>query len=158
MLLTFSLIKTLLGEIGCLGCKVIYPLMLCLEKYFFNNTFSYRTPKVAASDLCTFLLQDLKNFLSFEDDKSKKFLCDCVTRGTLYHTIGHQLLPTWPCYRDCYGFERALFTLRRFLPCTPSCCFQGFPGRRQLNLKISRASCWSSKHGPVLTICLNHSM
>ena len=60
------------------------------------------------------------------------------------------------CYRECYGFERAFFTLRHFLPCTPSCCFQGFPGSRQFILKVSRASCWSSKHSPSPTICLNH--
>ena len=42
------------------------------------------------------------------------------------------------------------------LPAT-SCCFQGFPGSWQLNLKVSWASCWSSKHSPSPTICLNHS-
>ena len=85
-------------------------------------------------------------------------LCSiCVTYGTPCHAIGQQLLPTQPCYCQCYGFERAFFTLRHFLSCTPSCCFQGFPRSRQFNLKASRASCWSSKHSPGPTICLNHS-
>ena len=85
-------------------------------------------------------------------------LCStCVTYGTLCHAIGHQLPPTQQCYHECYRFERAFFTLRRFLPYTPSCFFIGFPGSRQFNLKASRASCWSSKHSPGLTICLNHS-
>ena len=57
----------------------------------------------------------------------------------------------------CYGFERAFFTRRYFLPYTSYCCFQGFPGSRQLNLKASRASCWSPKHSPGPTICLNHN-
>ena len=30
-------------------------------------------------------------------------------------------------YRECYGLERAFFTIKRFLPCTPSCWFWGFP-------------------------------
>ena len=80
-----------------------------------------------------------------------------MTYGTLCHAIAHQLLPTQPCYRECYGFESAFFTFRRFLPCTPSCFFQGFPGSRQFNLKVSRALCWSSKYSPGPTICLNHS-
>ena len=80
-----------------------------------------------------------------------------VTYRTLCHAIGHQLLPTQPCYRECYGFERAFFTLRHFLSYTPSCFFQGFPGNRQFNLKVSKASCWSSKHSPGPAISLNHS-
>ena len=34
-----------------------------------NNTVSCRTPQVVASDISTFLIQDLKNFLSLEDDQ-----------------------------------------------------------------------------------------
>ena len=49
------------------------------------------------------------------------------------------------------------FVFRRFLPWTLSCCFQGFPGSRQFNLELSRASCWSWKHSPSPAICLNHS-
>ena len=85
-------------------------------------------------------------------------LCStCVTYGTPCHAIGHQLLPTQPCYHKCYGFDRVFVTLVNFLPCNPSCCFQGFPGIGQFNLKISRASCWSSKHSPSQTISLNHN-
>ena len=56
------------------------------------------------------------------------------------------------CYHECYEFERAFFTLRRFLP---SCWFQGFPGSRQFNLKVSSAPYWSSKHSPNPAIRLN---
>ena len=84
-------------------------------------------------------------------------LCSiCVTSGTPWHSIGHQLLRT-TLYHECYGFEREFFTLRRFLPSTPSCWFQGFPGSRQFNIKVSRASCWSSRHSPGPTIRLNHN-
>ena len=38
-----------------------------------------------------------------------------VTYGTLCHPRGHLMI-----YRECSGFDRALFILRRFLPCTPS--------------------------------------
>ena len=68
------------------------------------------------------------------------------------HASGHLVI----CH-ECYGFERAFFTLRYFLPYTASSCFQGLPGSRQFNLKVSRASCRSSKHSPSPTICLNHS-
>ena len=65
-------------------------------------------------------------------------LCStCVTYGTLCHAIGHQLPPTQPCYRECYRFERAFFTLRRFLPYTPSCFFLGFPGSRQFISRLA---------------------
>ena len=37
--------------------------------------------------------------------------------------------------RECYGFERAFFTLKRFLPYTPSCWFPDLP----------RAGCSTSK-------------
>ena len=47
-------------------------------------------------------------------------------------------------YHECYGFERALFTVRGFLTCTPSCWF-------------SRASCWSLKHSPGQAIASNYS-
>ena len=36
-----------------------------------NNIFPYRTPLVAASDISTFPIRDLKNFLSLEDDKER---------------------------------------------------------------------------------------
>ena len=76
-------------------------------------------------------------------------LCStCMTYETPCHAIGQQRLPTQPCYHECYRFERAFFTFRHFLPYTTSCFFQGFPGRQQFNLKVSRASCWSSKHSP----------
>ena len=47
-----------------------------------------------------------------------------VTYGTPYHARGHFVFLLSPCYLQettCYGFERAFFTLRRFLPYTPSC-------------------------------------
>ena len=58
-------------------------------------------------------------------------------------------------YRECYGFERkffyapAFFTLHSFLQ------FSRLPWDRQCNLKVSKTSCWPSKHG--LTINLNHN-
>ena len=58
-----------------------------------------------------------------------------VTYGTPCHARGHfvfyyrHVTYRTPChasdhlvvYRECYGFERAFFTLRHFLPYTPSC-------------------------------------
>ena len=45
-------------------------------------------------------------------------------------------------YRERYGFERAFFTHRRFLPYAPSrhfgttCFYQGFPGKPFIHLKF----------------------
>ena len=41
------------------------------------------------------------------------------------------------CYHECYGFEKAFFTLRRFLSYTPSCVYQGFPGTGSSALKVA---------------------
>ena len=77
-------------------------------------------------------------------------LCStCVTYGTPCHIIGHQPLPTQPCYRKYYFYSQV------FLPCTPSC--SSLPWGRQFSLKASKASSWSSNHCPGSTICLNHS-
>ena len=48
-----------------------------------------------------------------------------VTYGVPCHAIGHQVLPTHSLPRVLRIWE-SVFTLRHFLPCTPSCCFQGF--------------------------------
>ena len=86
----------------------------------------------------------------------------------------HQLSLPWLCqvlrfmllYRECYGFERTFFTLRRFLPYSPSrhlaqrdvapaCIYQGFPESRQFFLEGCRTSDWVSKHRPSPSVCLN---
>ena len=76
-----------------------------------------------------------------------------VTYGTPCHVTGHFVF----CYHEFCGFGRAFCTLSRFLLYTPSCSFQGFPGSRQFNVKVSRTSCWPSKHNPGPAICLNHN-
>ena len=56
-------------------------------------------------------------------------LCStCVIYGTPCHIIGNQPLPTQPCYRKYYVSEGVFFTLRYFLPCTPSCFFKSSLG------------------------------
>ena len=54
-----------------------------------------------------------------------------VIYRTTCHTSGHLVI-----YGECYGFERAFFTLKCFLPCTPSCYFQGVSGAGSLTLKL----------------------
>ena len=89
------------------------------------------------------------------------FKRNSVTYWTSCHAIHHfgfyydHVIYRTPCYAcghlvncECYGFERAFFTLRCFLLYTPSCWFQGFPGSRP---------CWSSKHSSSSAICLNHN-
>ena len=75
-----------------------------------------------------------------------------VTYRMPCHASGHLVI-----YCKCYRFERQFFTLRYFLPYTPSCRLLRFPRSQQFNLNVSRASCWSSKHSPGPTINLNHN-
>ena len=74
-----------------------------------------------------------------------------VTYETQCHAIGqfffyyHYVTYRIPChvsgnlviYRGCYVFEIAFFTLRRFLPYTPSCCFQDLPGTGSSTSKLA---------------------
>ena len=58
-----------------------------------------------------------------------------------------QVLWTW----ESIFYFLVFFTLLSFL------LVLRLPWDGQFNLKVSRASCWSSKHSPSPTICLNHS-
>ena len=60
------------------------------------------------------------------------FWCHYLTYRMPCHASGHLVI-----YREWYRFERAFLTLRRFLPCTPSCCFQGFPGASSSTSKLA---------------------
>ena len=88
--------------------------------------------------------------------------------GRLWLPTPHCALPVWltgryatplvtsyfppnSCYHECYGFERAFFTLKHSLPYTPSCFFQGFSTWRLAGLNADLGNC------PDPTICLNHS-
>ena len=77
------------------------------------------------------------------------FYYNHVTYRTSCHAIGHLVI-----YREFYRFERVFFTLRRFLPNTPSSWFQGLPGVGSLTLKLAGLYA-DLRNGP--TICLNHS-
>ena len=92
-------------------------------------------------------------FLLALNSQKKPFGRNSVTYRTPCHARGHfvfllspcYLQDTTPChacghlviYRECQGFERVFFTLRRFLPYTPSCQFQGLPGAGSLTLKLA---------------------
>ena len=72
--------------------------------------------------------------------------------------IGHHAMPvvTWwstlsaADLRECF-----LLTGTFYFALLPAC--SRFPQGRQFNLKVSRASCWSSKHSLGPTNCLNHN-
>ena len=109
-------------------------------------------------------------FAAFEQIKNSLWR-NSVTYGTSCHAINHfvfwyhHVTYRMPChssghlviYCECYGFKRAFFTFRWLLPYTPSCWFQCFLGSWQFNLRVSWASCWSSKKIPGPTIRLNHN-
>ena len=74
-----------------------------------------------------------------------------VTKKTPWHASGHLVI-----YHECYGLrKRFLLSGVLYLTLLPA-VFKASPGR-QFNLKVSRASCGSSKHSPGPTLCLNHS-
>ena len=60
------------------------------------------------------------------------FWCHRVTYRTPCHASGHLVI-----YRECCRFERAFLTLRCFVPYTPSCWFQGFPGAGSSTSKLA---------------------
>ena len=71
----------------------------------------------------------------------------------------------------CYSFTASTTVLTgRFLPTgvflpmsllpdifDTTCFYQGLRGSQQFFLEVSRASCWSSKHRPSLSVCLGHN-
>ena len=60
-----------------------------------------------------------------------------VTNRTPYHASGHLAI----FYRECYGFERAIYS-QTFFTLHPFPLVSRSPWARQLNLNIRRASCW----------------
>ena len=61
-------------------------------------------------------------------------------------------------YRECYGFERALFTLRHFLSYTPFLLWWRLHWGRKFCLEGCRASHWGLKHRPSPSVCLNNTV
>ena len=116
LLLPFSICKTPLGEMGCLG-NACFLLTGYLSIQFFGSppflTQSVRLP-LATHSLCS----------------------TCITYGTSCHARGHGHFPP-TLYRECYGFERAFFTLKPFLPYISSCCFQDLPGTGSSPSKVA---------------------
>ena len=55
-----------------------------------------------------------------------------VTYKMLCHASGHLVINC-----ECYWYERAIFTLSRFLAYIPSCWFQGFPGASSSTSKLA---------------------
>ena len=126
-----------------------------------NSHFTLQTLN-KQKKICTDFEQMKKRVILLTLNKSfvkNSFRRNSVTYGTPYHAIGHFVL--WyhhvtyrtPChvsgrlviYRECYSFDRAFFTLRRFLPYTPSCCFQDFPGAGSWTSKLAgfHADLWN---------------
>ena len=73
-----------------------------------------------------------------------------VTCERLCHAIGHLGI-----YHKCYRFERGFFCSQDFFTLLYFRLFKVSLGQ-QLNLKVGRVSCWSSKHSPGPIIFLNY--
>ena len=84
LLLIFSLNKTPLGETGCQSNPYFFTYGLLRRVYSpLFPTQSVRLPLVTYPSLCS----------------------TCVTYRTLYHAIGHQVLPTQPLPREVEDFR-----------------------------------------------------
>ena len=87
--------------------------------------------------------------------------------GTSFFVFALEVLQIWQIFRGFLDLRG--FTLRRFLPYTPSqhlaqrdvaptCFYQGFPMSQQFFLESYRTSLWSSKHRPSPSSFLNHTV
>ena len=117
LLLAFSLCKTPLGETGYLS-NPYFLLTGSLNIWFFD---SLPFPNTVIHATSGYLLLNVQH------------LCDL--RDTYQARNQWHFPPNF--YHKCYRFEKAFFNLRCFLPCTPSCCFQGFPGTGSLTSKVA---------------------
>ena len=75
------------------------------------------------------------------------FWCHYLTYRMPCHASGHLVI-----YREWYRFERAFFTLHSIL------LFSRLPRGQQFNLKVSRASCWSSKQSTIIPAIHNKNI
>ena len=117
LLLAFSLCKTPLVETGYLS-NPYFLLTGSLNICFFD---SLPFPNKVIHATSGYLLLNVQH------------LCDL--RDTYQARDQWHFPPNF--YHKCYRFEKAFFNLRCFLPCTPSCCFQGFPGTGSLTSKVA---------------------
>ena len=109
---------------------IVIPLALNKSKNLAVILLTWNNTKILSSFLLTLNNSKEIILLTLNNTVSQ------VTFGYLLLTVQHlrYLQDAMPrqkspaLYRQYYGFDRAFFILRRFLPCTPSCCFQGFPG------------------------------
>ena len=119
---------------------IVIPLALNKSKNLAVILLTWNNTKILSSFLLTLNNSKEIILLTLNNTVSQ------VTFGYLLLTVQHlrYLQDAMPrqkspaLYRQYYGFDRAFFILRRFLPCTPSCCFQGFPGAGSSTSKLAR--------------------
>ena len=119
--------------------------------YVFVGSKSFRKKKwnrvnwleiVLIASYTILLRRKLTCYFCWVSTSQNSFRRNFVNYGTPCHTIGHFVF--WyhhasghlVIYRECYGSERAFFTLRCFLHYTPSCWFQGNSGAGISTLKL----------------------
>ena len=114
-------------------------LLLCFRKWMKKPlrksnflTSSLKTPVVLAESLGFFVTVSLMFLFLHVFISSDVFGC---FHCWLYLSIS--LFLHCCCYCECYGFERAFFTLRSFFSYTSSCFYQGFPGAGSSALKVA---------------------
>ena len=119
---------------------------------------------LCAQKIVVFVISCLLNFVLLVNVCLWVFLCarNLFVIKKKRNTQAWNLLDYWAnghffWYRECYGCERAFFYFQAFFTLHSFLLVSSPPQDRLFNLKVSRASCWSSKHSPGPAICLNHN-
>ena len=119
------------------------------------------------------ILNKIVILLTLNESKYITIVCFLTVKNSLWeklhdlrtpcHARGHFvfLLSPLPCYlgdaMPCQWSSSSFGDPANQPASQPDCQYQSFPGSRQFNVNVSRASCCSSKYSSGPTICLNHS-
>ena len=175
----------------CCSISKIYPFKnLYIFEIYNYSFFSYASGSNLESSKKLLTLQEMKFFhLMLQKllfcfwEKKKGFLISSCIRFFrcfyywfhyyyyyyYYYLFTSQFLLCLPgtlflcCYRECYGYARAFFDLRRFLPYTPSDIWHNllssrFHWGRKFSFECCRASHRGSNHRPGPSVCLNDTV
>ena len=135
-----------LGGFCDVGCHLHFVAVLHLSFFFIHIFFS-----TSSLTLPWTIARFLDPFCTFSPAHHR------VIRDTFILNHFVIFLPWALLFWVGIFYPQTFFTLCPSWHFGTTCFYQGFPGIRQLFLKICRASYWSSKHRPGPSVCLIHN-